>query len=47
MAGRVRAKRAHNPWREYERRKKRLQRQGMTSREYEAAVRALAKKLKL
>ena len=47
MAGRVRAKKARNPWREYERRKKKLQKQDMTSREYEAAVRALAKKLKL
>ena len=47
MARRVRAKTARNPWREYECRKKRLQNQGLTGREYEAAVRVLAKKLKI
>lgn len=36
-----------NPWREYERGKKRLQHQGLTGKEYEAAVQALAKKLKV
>lgn len=42
-----RTKKARNPWREYERCKKKLQRQGMTGREYEAAVQALAKKMNL
>lgn len=40
-------KKRRNPWREYERSKKKLQNQGMTSKEYEAAVQALSKKLKL
>lgn len=47
MARRVKTKTARNPWREYERRKKKLQNQGMTVLEYEAAVQAMAKKLKL
>lgn len=47
MVRRARPKKAHNPWREYERGKKRLQHQGMTGREHEAAVRALAKQMKL
>lgn len=47
MVRRSRAKKARNPWQEYERGKKRLQRQGMTGKEYEIAVQALAKKLKL
>lgn len=47
MARRVRAKAVRNPWREYERRKKKLQNQALTVQEYESAVRTLVKQLKL